>query len=226
MAGGSVKEVAAETVIFQEGDEGQLMYVLLDGAVEIRKRSGGTMKSIEVIERPSDFFGEMALIDGKPRSASAVAIKPSRLMEVDRPTFENMLLTNGSFALQIVRSLSKRLRISRESPEPGGTAGTPGPHKGEKDIHSGSDPRKDRVRRAIAAAAAKAPEDPEGRCRLPLPRLRQWMETSLSLESALVDSVLEEDTAGGQLSIQDHSGYPRGVLIVPETYRRQYQTKP
>lgn len=99
-------------VIFREGDEGDLMYILVSGAVELRKKVEGGEAVLKVIETPKEFFGEMALIDGRPRSATAVASRRTRLIVVDESVFENMVLGNPSFALTIIKALSARIRSS------------------------------------------------------------------------------------------------------------------
>lgn len=104
-------------IIFKEGDQGNLMYVLLEGAVELKKKVEGGETVLKTIDQQNDFFGEMALIDGRPRSASAIAAKKSKLLPVDGPTFESMILTNGKFALKIIKVLSDRLRHSNEQVE-------------------------------------------------------------------------------------------------------------
>jgi CRP/FNR family transcriptional regulator, cyclic AMP receptor protein len=105
--------VAGESV-FREGDPGEVMYVLLAGAVDLKKRVEGGETVLTTVNEPNEFFGEMALIDGRPRSASAVAVLDSRLLVVDQPAFESMVLTNGKFALRIIKVLSERIRFSNE----------------------------------------------------------------------------------------------------------------
>jgi CRP-like cAMP-binding protein len=104
-------------VIFKEGDPGDLMYILLEGAVELRKEVQGAEIVLKTIDQKNDFFGEMALIDGKPRSATAVAVKPTRLIPVDINAFEKMVLTNGKFAWKIIGILSDRIRETNKQLE-------------------------------------------------------------------------------------------------------------
>ena len=103
--------LAGESV-FREGDSGDVMYVLLAGAIDLKKRVEGGETVLTTIDEPNEFFGEMTLIDGRPRSASAVAVKDTKLLVVDRPAFEAMVLTNGRFALKIIKVLSERIRSS------------------------------------------------------------------------------------------------------------------
>jgi CRP-like cAMP-binding protein len=108
------KVFLAGEAVFREGDPGDVMYVLLTGAVDLKKRVEGGETVLSTVDEPNEYFGEMALIDGRPRSASAVAVKDSKLLVVDRPAFEAMILTNGRFALKIIKVLSERIRSSND----------------------------------------------------------------------------------------------------------------
>ena len=96
-------------VIFIKGDPGDSAYVLVSGRVEIR--SGGHV--IETME-PGEMFGEMALIDFEPRSASAVAVGRCELIMIDQSVFERLLREEG-FALKVMRLMSRRLRTTLAS---------------------------------------------------------------------------------------------------------------
>ena len=96
-------------VIFIKGDPGDSAYVLISGRVEIR--SGGHV--VETME-PGEMFGEMALIDAEPRSASAVAVGRCELIMIDQDFFERLLREDG-FALKVMRLMSHRLRSTLAS---------------------------------------------------------------------------------------------------------------
>ncbi|MBU0935837.1 MAG: Crp/Fnr family transcriptional regulator [Spirochaetes bacterium] len=98
--------------IFREGEKGALMYILVKGCVELRKKVEGGEATLKVIRTPNEYFGEMALIDGRPRSATAVCTERSTLMAVDETVFESMILGNPKFALTIIKTLSARIRSS------------------------------------------------------------------------------------------------------------------
>ena len=98
--------------IFREGESGDLMFILVDGCVEIRKKVENGETVLKKMEKPNEYFGEMAIIDGRPRSATAIATKKTRLIKVDESVFENLILTNPSFALTIIKTLSARIRSS------------------------------------------------------------------------------------------------------------------
>jgi len=108
----NAKTYEPEQIVFREGEKGDQMYILVSGAVELRKKVGTGEQLLKVVSTPNDFFGEMALVDQGIRSATAVAQKESRLIVVDQPTFERLILTNGQFALKIIKVLSARIRAS------------------------------------------------------------------------------------------------------------------
>jgi CRP/FNR family transcriptional regulator, cyclic AMP receptor protein len=103
---------AAGDTIFAEGSRGSEMYILVSGEVEIKKRVGEGQRLLKVVNQPNDFFGEMALLDDSPRSASAVAAQQTELVPVNQRAFEHLILNNGPFALKIIKALSERIRRS------------------------------------------------------------------------------------------------------------------
>lgn len=109
---GKVLEYAEGDIIFKEQQKGEEMYVLLEGCVELRKKVGTSEQLLKVVDKPNDFFGEMALIDGNPRSAAAIAAQPTKLVVVDQQSFEKMVVSNGNFALKVIKILSERIRNS------------------------------------------------------------------------------------------------------------------
>ena len=95
----------AGQIIFQEGDAGNLMYVVQDGEVELRVRG-------ELVEAlgPGCVFGEMALIEHAPRSATATAKTDCTLAPITEKRFSFMVQQTPHFALQIMKVMAERLR--------------------------------------------------------------------------------------------------------------------
>jgi CRP-like cAMP-binding protein len=98
-------DLAAGDVLFSEGEKGDCMFVLLEGAVEVKV--GG--KTVEQSARGA-LLGEMALIDGTPRVATIVATEPSRLARVDERRFHFIIQQNPFFARHVMKVLVDRLR--------------------------------------------------------------------------------------------------------------------
>jgi CRP/FNR family cyclic AMP-dependent transcriptional regulator len=104
----------AEAPIFHEGEEGSEMYVIITGRVEIRKATGPSAAKTLTTLQAGDLFGEMALIDRKPRSATAVAVEPTRLLVLNEVLFDRMLVSNPDFARRMIRILSDRIRRANQ----------------------------------------------------------------------------------------------------------------
>jgi CRP-like cAMP-binding protein len=103
------REFPAGAVIFEEGDPGSRIFVIQSGQVRILKRTGGRSVTLARLG-PGEFFGEMALLDRLPRSASAVVDEPARILELDEAAFEKIVKERGEVALRILKRLSRRLR--------------------------------------------------------------------------------------------------------------------
>ncbi len=100
-----------EDVIFKEGEPGDCLYLVVDGTVRISKMGrGGQQETLGLIQ-PGNFFGEMALIDGQPRSAQATAAEGTLLGRMDSASFER-ILENAPRDLHrnFLRSVVDRLR--------------------------------------------------------------------------------------------------------------------
>lgn len=91
--------------IFEAGDPGDAMYVVLEGRVDIRL-GDRTLNTIG----PGEVFGEMALIDSKPRSAAAVAAADSVVAAVDQDRFMFMVQQTPFFAIHMMQVLAERIR--------------------------------------------------------------------------------------------------------------------
>jgi CRP-like cAMP-binding protein len=109
-----IDEYGVGDVIFEEGTTGRELYVVLDGEVEIAKMVGGR-KTVIITLGKGEFFGEMAVIDGSSRSATAIAASPhTRVMRINHARFVYLVSQQPAFALMIMDALSKRLRASND----------------------------------------------------------------------------------------------------------------
>ncbi len=107
-----VHEFGVDDVIFAEGSTGRELFVVLEGEVEIAKISGLTKTTIVKLGK-GEFFGEMAVIDGSARSATAIAAAPNtRVMKINHARFVYLVSQQPAFALMVMDALSKRLRAS------------------------------------------------------------------------------------------------------------------
>jgi CRP-like cAMP-binding protein len=102
-------EAAAGTSIFREGDYGDCLYIIIGGSVRIHK--GG--RELAVLNRLQT-VGEMAVLDGSPRSASAVALEDTTMIKVDREQFLDVMRSSPEIMQGIIRLLLTRLREANE----------------------------------------------------------------------------------------------------------------
>lgn len=110
------RDFAAGTVLFEEGQAGDFMYVVATGEVEIRRKVGDVDRQLAILP-PGEFFGEMAILNARPRSATAVVRVPSRLIVIEGKTFEAMLRARPEIALRIIKSLALRLESANQQVE-------------------------------------------------------------------------------------------------------------
>ena len=99
-----VRDYKAGEVVFSEGSVGEAMYVVLEGEVEARVNN----KVFPI--QTGEFFGEMALIDSRPRSATTVAKTDCRLAVVDEREFLFLVQQTPFFGLHVMRVLVERIR--------------------------------------------------------------------------------------------------------------------
>ncbi|MGY4501018.1 CRP/FNR family cyclic AMP-dependent transcriptional regulator [Bradyrhizobium sp. GM24.11] len=107
-----INAFAVDDVIFEEGSTGRELFVVLDGEVEIAKVDGARKTTIIKLGK-GEFFGEMAVIDGSARSATAIASAPNtKVMRINHARFVYLVSQQPAFALMVMDALSKRLRAS------------------------------------------------------------------------------------------------------------------
>ena len=105
-----LKSLKQGQTLFWKGDEGTALYIVKKGTIKIVLPSTGGDEIIVTMFSEGDFFGEMALLDGEPRSADAVAIEPSEVFVLSRNNFLSFLQSNVNAIESILSLLSKRLR--------------------------------------------------------------------------------------------------------------------
>jgi CRP/FNR family transcriptional regulator, cyclic AMP receptor protein len=110
------KDYADGAIIFAEGDPGDSMYFIASGCVRIEKRAqaNSTVNKILTVLEAGDYFGEMALLDQKPRSASALATGSARILRLSKAAFDEMQSKNSvagmSVLFAMIRTSSERIR--------------------------------------------------------------------------------------------------------------------
>ncbi len=111
-----VQEFPAGAVLFRAGDEGREMYVVQSGKVQISVASGEMEKVLDVLG-PGEFFGEMAVLNDRPRTATATVVENSQLLVIGKEKFEEMLHEHVDLALRLIKRLARRLERTDQSVE-------------------------------------------------------------------------------------------------------------
>ncbi len=97
-------------IIFHLGDPGGLLYVITDGKVKISHSTPDGQEALLAILGRGDFFGELALLDDAPRSATAEALEPTETLTLHRTEFMRFIETHPAFARHVLYVLSRRIR--------------------------------------------------------------------------------------------------------------------
>lgn len=109
-------ELPAGSYVFREGEAGSCMFVVLQGDVEVLKKSRTGTDSRVAVLGPGDWFGEMSIIDVQPRSATVQTVSPGRLIKITAADLDRLYRSDvKAYALivqNIARELSRRLRVA------------------------------------------------------------------------------------------------------------------
>lgn len=104
------KRYPKDTVIFFENEEGDFFFMILEGRIKVTILGDDGREVILSLLGAGDFFGEMALLDNEPRSATAIAVEDSELLSLHRTDFQSVLADNKSITVGLMRVLTSRLR--------------------------------------------------------------------------------------------------------------------
>ncbi len=107
---GTSKTYPKHTILISEGDRSDFLYVIIQGRVKIFVGDEKGREVILNIQGPGEYFGEIALIDESPRSASVMTLEPSRLAFVSRDDFTRYLGAHPDTALKLLRAFAHRIR--------------------------------------------------------------------------------------------------------------------
>jgi CRP/FNR family cyclic AMP-dependent transcriptional regulator len=102
------RDFAADEVLFREGERGDYMFVVQTGSVRISKRVGTKEHTLALLG-PGEFVGEMAILNGKPRTATATMVEPGHCLVISARTLESMVTNNTEIAFRLIKKLASRL---------------------------------------------------------------------------------------------------------------------
>ena len=109
------RKCSADEVIVPQGRDGFGFFIIASGAATaVRERSDGSTVVVNTFG-PNDFFGELALLDNGPRTASVIATEPTHCLILPRENFLGALRRDGDMAVEILIELAKRFRTALEA---------------------------------------------------------------------------------------------------------------
>lgn len=197
------RDYPAGAVLFREGDSGDAMYVIQSGSVEIRRLIGDQERVLAVLPA-GEFLGEMALLNRRPRSATAVVREPSRLLVIDGRTFEQMLRGRVEIAVRMIRTLAARLERANQQVEllllPNHN------HRVVQCLRQLAEERLDAEGGGIESAVYLALQPPE-------------LAAKVALPTAEVADILDRLIAARLIVTADEAGLEAPGLVIPEVGR-------
>jgi len=183
------------SVLFREGEPGKDMYVVQAGRVTISKRVGNVEKVLATLGA-GEFFGEMSILNNKPRSATATCAETSKLLVIDAKTFEAMIRGSAEIAIRMIKKLADRLQETNEQIE----------NLLLRDASS-------RVVHFLATAAERAAPGPGGH-RVQVPPAE--LAGRVGVRQEQVDDVLQKLTKG-KIVVADPAGF-----LVPDVAKLRH----
>jgi len=99
-------------IIFSEFEPGETFYLIQSGKVKLVKNAGEFERTLDILQSP-EMFGEMAILENSPRTASAIAVDEVKVLELTAQNFEELMLGNPQIAFKLLRIFSKRIYDSK-----------------------------------------------------------------------------------------------------------------
>jgi CRP/FNR family cyclic AMP-dependent transcriptional regulator len=113
-ATGVARSYAKNTILINEGDVGDSLYIVLSGRVKVYSSNPAGREVVIAFHGPGEYVGEMSL-DGSPRSASVMTLEPTTCALVARASFREFILAHPDFALHLIEKLIQRVRLTTEN---------------------------------------------------------------------------------------------------------------
>jgi len=113
-AAGSRRKFPAKNIVFHEGDQGDNLLIILSGKVKVLLYGKGGQEFILTILGPGNFFGEMAIFEAAPRSATVMTVEPCEFLLLGQKDVTGLLKKHPMIALKILKKISQRLRKTNE----------------------------------------------------------------------------------------------------------------
>ena len=108
-------KIAKGSILFKEGDDGEHLYVIVEGKIKLGTSSGDGRENLLSILGPGEMFGELSLFDPGPRTSSATAVTDAKVLSLSHGKVIPWLKQNPDVALQLLARLAQRLRRTNEA---------------------------------------------------------------------------------------------------------------
>jgi CRP/FNR family cyclic AMP-dependent transcriptional regulator len=179
---GSVRNFPKNTVIINEGDRGESMFVILSGKVKVYVSDDDGREMILDIYDASDYVGEMAL-DGRPRSASVMTLESTTCSVVTRDALKEAVASSPDFAMKLIDTLIERARIATDNVK----------NLALMDVYG-------RVARLLLSLAK---EQPEGKLVVPERMTQQDIADRVGASRDMISRIFKDLTIGGYVTVID-----------------------
>jgi CRP/FNR family cyclic AMP-dependent transcriptional regulator len=179
---GHVRNIARNAVFIHEGEKGDSLFVILSGRVKVFVADEEGREMVLDIHGPGDYVGEMAL-DGRPRSASVVALEPTVCSMLTRDALRAAIASNPDVAMNLIGTLIERARIATDNVR----------NLALMDVYG-------RVARLLLSLAV---EQPDGRMMIPEKLTQQEIADRVGASRDMVSRIFKDLTAGGYVSVVD-----------------------
>ncbi len=182
---GVVRRYRRGTIVIDEGDTGDTLFVVLTGRLRVFSSGGDGARDREVtfnVHGPGECVGEMSL-DGGPRSASVITVEPSTCSVITRATLREQIARDPDLALLLISRVIRRARLATESARGMATL----------DVYG----------RLVRRLEALAVDDGTGRRRVPERTTHAMLASEIGCSREMVSRLLKDLTGGGYVGVED-----------------------
>jgi CRP/FNR family transcriptional regulator, cyclic AMP receptor protein len=182
-ASGVVRTFPRHTILINEGDQGDTLYVILSGRVKIFSSNEAGREFVIDFQGVGEYVGEM-MLDGEPRSASIVTVEPTTCAVVNRAQFREFILAHPDFAMHLIERLIRRVRVTTGNLK----------SLALSDVYG-------RLVRLLNALA----QEVDGRQIVPEKLTQQEIADRVGASRDMIGKLMKDLVAGGYLAIEDRT---------------------
>jgi CRP/FNR family transcriptional regulator, cyclic AMP receptor protein len=183
-ASGVIRTFPKNTVLINEGDVGDALYVVLSGRVKVFASNEAGREFVIDFHGPGEYVGEMSL-DGSPRSASVITVEPTTCAVVNRAHFRDFILAHPDFAMHLIERMIQRLRVTSGNLK----------SLALSDVYG----RMARLLNALAQPTG------DGKMVVPEKLTQQDIADRVGASRDMIGKLMKDLTAGGYLAVEDRT---------------------